>query len=77
MRFIIAIFLLLSLVPVAHAYPKEKVLECELGAKQAPVMVGVPTKQIEDWCKCTLDLITVQNKNDREASAICGHRYFK
>ena len=74
---LITILILLLFSPRLFAFSDDQLDECILGVKQAPILVGAPKGQIEEWCKCTLKLIEDDGLNDMKSASFCGHKIFK
>ena len=73
----ILLSVVLSFVPRAFAYPKAQLTECMLGAKNNPVLLGVPEKSLMNWCDCTLKSIFDEAKDDIASANQCAKKFFR
>ncbi len=74
-----ALFLAISIFSPSKviAYPEDQLKQCILGAKRNPVVLGVPSQSIENWCDCVLELIIDEGKEDILSANQCGKKFFK
>ena len=73
----ILLFILISISPIANAYPEDQLKECIMGSKQNPIILGVPEDSIRNYCNCALELIVDEGQGVKESANQCGSRYFK
>ncbi len=75
--FAVLLFVFFLFTAPVRAYPQDQLIECKLGAKTSPVVLGVPDESIEKWCDCVLRSIVDDGKEDLPSANECGRKYFK
>ena len=74
---IFCLVILLTFSLQVLAYPQEKLVECILGTKQSPLVLGSPEYAIKGYCDCTLGLIIDQKQEIASSVNKCVSINFK